>query len=36
MLARSVDPSGLVVNAEAGGTVPLWDWIGEDQVVTFS
>jgi predicted peroxiredoxin len=36
MQARNVDPSGLVVNAEAGGTVPLWDWIGEDQVVTFS
>jgi hypothetical protein len=36
MQARNVDPSGLAVNGEAGGTVPPWEWIGDDQVVTFS
>jgi predicted peroxiredoxin len=36
MQARNVDPSRLMVKAEVGGTVPLREWIGDDQVVTFS
>ncbi|MCY0906028.1 DsrE family protein [Arthrobacter sp. H14-L1] len=34
--SRRVDRSGLMANAVAGGTVQLWNWIGEDPVVTFS
>lgn len=33
--ARDLDESKLVSNAEIGGTVPLWKWIG-DGAVTFS
>jgi predicted peroxiredoxin len=36
MQARKVDPAGFVANAEAGGTVPMWQWIGDDPAVTFS
>jgi predicted peroxiredoxin len=34
--ARQLDSSQLVDNAELGGTVQLWEWIGDDAVVTFS
>jgi len=34
--ARNVDPSGFAANAEVGGTVPMWEWIADDPVVTFS
>lgn len=34
--ARALDKGDLVPNAELGGTVPLWQWIGDDNVVTFS
>lgn len=34
--ARKVDRSGFAPNAEAGGTVQLWKWIGEEAVTTFS
>lgn len=34
--ARKIDRSTFAANAEAGGTVQLWQWIGEDPVVTFS
>jgi predicted peroxiredoxin len=34
--ARKVDRSGFVSNAEAGGTVQLWERIGEEPAVTFS
>lgn len=33
--ARQLDESQLLSNAEIGGTVPLWKWIGEG-AVTFS
>jgi predicted peroxiredoxin len=36
MQARNVGPSGFLANAEPGGTAPLWEWIGDDPVVTFS
>ena len=28
--ARKLDKTGLLPNAELGGTVPLWQWIGEE------
>ncbi|MFI5085712.1 MAG: DsrE family protein [Actinomycetales bacterium] len=34
--ARKIDRSGFAANAEAGGTVQLWNWIGSDPAVTFS
>jgi predicted peroxiredoxin len=33
--SRQLDPSALVSNAELGGTVQLWEWIG-DGATTFS
>jgi predicted peroxiredoxin len=36
MQARKIDPAGFVDNAEPGGTVPMWQWIGDDPAVTFS
>jgi predicted peroxiredoxin len=33
--ARQLDAAGLVANATIGGTVPLWEWIG-DGATTFS
>jgi predicted peroxiredoxin len=32
---RQLDPTALVANAELGGTVQLWEWIG-DGATTFS
>lgn len=34
--ARQLDDSQLLSNAELGGTVPLWEWIGDEAAVTFS
>lgn len=34
--ARRVDTAGFATNAELGGTVPMWKWIGDDAAVTFS
>lgn len=34
--ARGLDKGDLVQGAELGGTVPLWQWIGDDTPVTFS
>ena len=34
--ARALDQGALLPNAELGGTVPMWQWIGEDNAVTFS
>jgi len=34
---RRLDPSTLLTNATLGGTVQLWEWIGDgDDVTTFS
>lgn len=33
--AKKLDAAGLVENAELGGTVQLWEWIG-DGATTFS
>ena len=34
--ARHLDGDDLVGNAELGGTVPMWEWIGDEPVATFS
>jgi predicted peroxiredoxin len=34
--ARHLDDSTLVSNAALGGTVPLWEWIGDESATTFS
>ena len=34
--ARKLDKANLLSNAEIGGTVPLWQWIGDDGATTFS
>ena len=34
--ARHLDKGNLIDNAELGGTVPMWNWIGDDAAVTFS
>ena len=34
--ARRLDEATLVKNATRGGTVPMWQWIGDEPAVTFS
>jgi predicted peroxiredoxin len=34
--AKHLDDSALMANAALGGTVPLWDWIGDEAATTFS
>ncbi len=34
--ARKLDKDNLVDNAEIGGTVPMWQWIGDEGATTFS
>ena len=34
--AKKLDKGNLIGNAELGGTVPMWEWIGDDAAVTFS
>ena len=34
--ARKLDGTELIKGAELGGTVPMWQWIGDDNAVTFS
>ena len=34
--ARKLDKGTLLDNADLGGTIPMWRWIGEDNAVTFS
>ncbi len=34
--ARSLDDATLLPNARLGGSVQLWEWIGDDHTVTFS
>ena len=34
--ARKLEEKELLSNAELGGTVPMWQWIGEDGATTFS
>lgn len=34
--ARGLEDQPLVEGAEAGGTVPMWEWIGDEGATTFS
>jgi len=34
--ARKLDSSHLIEGAEMGGTVPMWQWIGDEGATTFS
>lgn len=34
--ARQLAADSLLANAELGGTVRLWEWIGDESVTTFS
>lgn len=34
--ARQLDGATLLANAEVQGTVPLWEWIGDEGATTFS
>jgi predicted peroxiredoxin len=34
--ARHLAEGNLIANAVLGGTVPLWQWIGDDPTVSFS
>lgn len=34
--AKHLDGSALVSNAALGGTVPMWEWIGDEPATTFS
>jgi predicted peroxiredoxin len=34
--ARQLDKDDLLPNAEIAGTVPLWQWIGDEGATTFS
>lgn len=33
---RKLDKGNLLANVEIGGTVPVWQWIGDDGATTFS
>ena len=34
--AKALDTGALLSNAELAGTVPMWEWIGDDGATTFS
>jgi predicted peroxiredoxin len=34
--AKKLDAGALIAGAEVGGTVPLWQWIGDEGATTFS
>ena len=34
--ARHLDKGDLLSNADLGGTVPMWEWIGDEAANTFS
>ena len=34
--AKQLDKGNLLANAELGGSVQLWEWIGDDAATTFS
>ena len=34
--AKKLDKGDIIANAELAGTVPLWDWIGDEGATTFS
>ena len=34
--AKHLDPAALISGAELQGTMPLWEWIGDEAATTFS
>jgi hypothetical protein len=34
--AKQIDKGDILPNAEIGGTVVMWEWIGDDGATTFS
>ncbi|MGH9112809.1 MAG: peroxiredoxin, partial [Acidimicrobiales bacterium] len=34
--AKRLDKTALLPNAELAGTVPMWEWIGDEGATTFS
>ena len=34
--SRKIDASMLIEGAELNGTIPMWNWIGDDNATTFS
>lgn len=34
--AKALDAEQILDNAELGGTIPLWQWIGDEAATTFS
>lgn len=34
--AKALDPENLIKGAELGGTVPMWQWIGDEGATSFS
>jgi predicted peroxiredoxin len=34
--AKQLDKGDLIANAELAGTVPMWEWIGDEGATTFS
>jgi predicted peroxiredoxin len=34
--AKNLSPASLIGGAELQGTIPLWEWIGDEAVTTFS
>ena len=34
--SKKLDPERLIAGAEIQGTVPMWNWIGDDAATTFS
>lgn len=34
--AKNLDKGDLVASAELGGTVPMWEWVGDEAANTFS
>jgi hypothetical protein len=34
--AKKRDAGSFIAGAEVGGTVPLWQWIGDEAATTFS
>jgi predicted peroxiredoxin len=34
--AKKLDKADLVPNAELAGTIPMWEWIGDEGATTFS
>ena len=34
--AKRLNKGNLIANAEIAGTVPMWEWIGDEGATTFS